>query len=413
MSKISVQLNRMKDIEAEMKNIASKTGQITDSFSTTRYSLDWDVRSRNNIDKDFMIICEAIARCKENIYHSAAFIGTAEKAYQEIELKLARLTGIDIPITKKNYNLLEQKDEDKSFFEDIFDSINKGFTSSIKHIKDFFESIKEMINNDNESLPSNEYIETSEEAIVVDTETEVDPTDEEGGTNQLTSLNEAILLTASFEGSGYVNVTGNSDGQGISMGIFQWNIGSGTLQPLLKQFFENNNDLAQKIFGDDYKSVVNMLDSSKSTQLSWAKSINDGKYLKSEWKKQLIMLCETSEFQAIQREAMSKYINQAYKIVNDYGLKSERGLSLALDIAVQNWDVKSAARKNIKNQISNGLSEQEVLKLLAQAAVDKSKPVYKNDVSSRKFTIVNGTGAVHGKLYDIEEEYGITYDNFE
>ncbi|MDD2402624.1 MAG: M23 family metallopeptidase, partial [Clostridia bacterium] len=241
---------------------------------------------------------------------------------------------------------------------------------------------------------------------------EKDNIEEKIKSNSDCALEKAILLTTSFEGSGYVNVTGNFDGAGISIGIFQWNIGQGTLQPMLKKFFDNNSKLAKQIFGDNYQDIINMLGSSKSNQMEWARSINDGKNLKTEWYNQFVALCETSQFQQIQRDAMNEYTNQAYKIANDYDLKTERGLALALDIAVQNWDVTSTSRTEIKNSMRNGSSEQEVLQLLAQAAVDKVNDTYKADVRTRKFTIVNGTGTVHGKKFDIEKEYGITNARF-
>jgi hypothetical protein len=234
----------------------------------------------------------------------------------------------------------------------------------------------------------------------------------EGTGNGNSALEKAILLTASFEGSGYVNVTGNFDGAGLSIGIFQWNIGQGTLQPMLKQFFDNNPDLAKQIFDSNYQSVVNMLSASKSAQMDWARSINNGKKLQTDWYNQFVALCKTSQFQQIQRGAMKEYTDQAYNIANTYGLKSERGLALALDIAVQNWDVSATSRANIKNSIKNGATEQQVLQLLAQAAVDKANSAYKADVWSRKFTIVNGTGTVHGTNYNLEKDYGITDATF-
>ena len=236
--------------------------------------------------------------------------------------------------------------------------------------------------------------------------------DKKGKGNADSALEKAILLTASFEGSGYVNVTGNFDGAGLSIGIFQWNIGQGTLQPMLKQFFDNNPDLAKRIFGGNYRSVVNMLSASKSAQMDWARSINNGKKLQTEWYNLFISLCKTSQFQKIQREAMKEYTDQANNIANTYGLKSERGLALALDIAVQNWDVSAASRTNIKNRIKNGATKQQVLQLLAQAAVDKADSTHKADVRSRKFTIVNGTGTVHDTKYNLEKDYGITDATF-
>lgn len=49
-------------------------------------------------------------------------------------------------------------------------------------------------------------------------------------------LREALTIAGGYETSGdpWVAVTGNFDGMGISCGVLQWNIGMGTLQPLVK-----------------------------------------------------------------------------------------------------------------------------------------------------------------------------------
>lgn len=54
------------------------------------------------------------------------------------------------------------------------------------------------------------------------------------------AIQKAINITTSFEGKGYETIAGNFDGQGLSLGMFQWNVGKGTLQPMLKQFMEEN-----------------------------------------------------------------------------------------------------------------------------------------------------------------------------
>lgn len=228
------------------------------------------------------------------------------------------------------------------------------------------------------------------------------------------AIQKAINISASFEGNGYTNITGNFDGQGLSLGIIQWNIGQGSLQPLLNSFVNKHNNQAKEIFGDNYATLVKALQGSKQDQMKWAKSINDNRNrIKPDWKAQLIAMCNTKEFQEIQNKAMVKTINKAYSIASDFNLKSERGLALAFDIAVQNGGFTKERTKLIQQKIKKGnLSEQEALKVIAQAAVDKSRDEYQNDVKSRKFTIVNGTGTVHGKHYNLEREFGLTNKHF-
>jgi hypothetical protein len=65
--------------------------------------------------------------------------------------------------------------------------------------------------------------------------------DGEAGADELVGLSDewmevALNITADFETSGnpWAQVTNDFDEQGISCGILQWNIGQGSLQPLVK-----------------------------------------------------------------------------------------------------------------------------------------------------------------------------------
>ncbi len=46
----------------------------------------------------------------------------------------------------------------------------------------------------------------------------------------------ALAITGDFEtiGDPFAGVTGDFDGMGISCGVLQWNIGQGSMQPLVK-----------------------------------------------------------------------------------------------------------------------------------------------------------------------------------
>jgi Putative peptidoglycan binding domain len=73
-------------------------------------------------------------------------------------------------------------------------------------------------------------------------------------------LDRCLALTGTFETSKYppdsfLGLTGDFDGMGISFGVCQWNIGQGTLQPLLHDMFEQHIDVAQSIFHEHLDTV--------------------------------------------------------------------------------------------------------------------------------------------------------------
>src|ERR1700686_522029 len=54
----------------------------------------------------------------------------------------------------------------------------------------------------------------------------------------------------------FAGLSGDFDDQGISFGVLQWNIGQGSLQPLLAQTDQNQPDLLGQVFGLNYSALV-------------------------------------------------------------------------------------------------------------------------------------------------------------
>lgn len=266
----------------------------------------------------------------------------------------------------------------------------------------------------------------------------------------------ALQITSQYEGG---QVTGNFDGMGLSLGYLQWNIGMGTLQPLLKAMAEGSESKADfdKIFSaqikvgtengkDIYRTQAEILREvlakSKAEQLQWAKTINtDKNKIIEPWKSSFEQLVENEHFIAIEEEAAQYYWNTAKKIVEqEYGVKSVRGLALAFDIAVQNGSVKTAAatmamqaingestpltnpndesltpnqRKIVEDMLSRiqSVDDEERHKLYylaAAVAINGGNDKYRWDSWIRKATIVAGEGTVHGTKLDLDRDFGLS-----
>ncbi|MPW27041.1 hypothetical protein GC105_14750 [Alkalibaculum sp. M08DMB] len=250
-------------------------------------------------------------------------------------------------------------------------------------------------------------------------------------------------ISRMYEGG---EVAGNFDGQGISIGYLQWNLGSGTLQPLLKEISshadfnkifsgtvtvkDSKGNLQSVSMADEIRS---MLGKSRTEQLQWAKSINNSNNkLKEPWNGAFNKLVKNENFMKIQDKYAKPYFNKADRIVNDsdIGVGTVRGYALAFDIAVQNGSVKQTAKNLIvealagkNNKLTNpknptltknqrdvvidlhkkleGVTDEDTRKLYytAAAVAISSRNQYAKDVWSRKSTIVSGSGVVHGKSY--------------
>lgn len=236
---------------------------------------------------------------------------------------------------------------------------------------------------------------------------------------------QCLALTGAIETSHpppdcFAGLSGDFDGQGISFGALQWNIGQGTLQPLLAQMNENHQDQLSQLFGPNYDALAAMLEESPDEQLSWARSIQDPirHVLFEPWLGLFKTLGLTQEFQDIETQSAASIFQGATALCNEYDLNSQRAVALMFDIRVQNGGIKSWVKSQILSDFQqldgNGSSDvpPEVarLRIIATRVAASANPKWIADVQNRKLTIANGEGVIHGCPYNLEGQYGITLD---
>jgi uncharacterized protein YgiM (DUF1202 family) len=224
-------------------------------------------------------------------------------------------------------------------------------------------------------------------------------------------------ITGAFEGGdGFSNLAGNFDGQGLSFGFLQWNFGKGSLQPLLKSMFAKNPGKFRGIFKDGTDLLLAVLNSNNlSAQVQFARSLNDSKSrILEPWRSRFKALGKEPEFQDVQIEFAKTLLNKAKSFFKEYNLKTERGLSLMFDIVVQNGSIAEEtkfqileARKKKEASLRRELIEREFLEIIAHKRAEAANPRWVEDVRSRKLTIARGEGEVHGKLYNLQQEFGL------
>lgn len=228
------------------------------------------------------------------------------------------------------------------------------------------------------------------------------------------NLNQRCLaLTGSFETSTgppgcYATLAGDFDGQGLSFGALQWNIGQGTLQPLLTEMISQHEKVAAVIFRQNFDGLRSILASSKEAQLTWARGISQP------WRAMLKALGLTTEFQAIQVKHAASFYAAAVALCVRFGLTTERGTALMFDISVQNGSIHEVVEALIRADFAlipkDAMpmdAELARLRSIANRRAEASAAAYVEDVRARKLTIANGTGTVHGAVYDLERQFGI------
>ncbi len=276
---------------------------------------------------------------------------------------------------------------------------------------------------------------------------------------QVNTFALAMNISGSFEGhTGWTNLTNNFDGQGISLGLFNQNLGQGSLQPLMielrrahlatmKTFFSTNqyklvdsmltkwggvsNSPLSKVqdVNPSYRNDFSDLDdpdaiaeesetddgwsekaSTPKNQVSvdWAvKNVFKGSQFKPEWKSALQKMAGSAEYVTIQVLAAKAIHDKAMSYMKKYGFKEMRAYFFFFDIVVQNGGIsKSIENKYFSWAKSNkSASEKTKLKKLLEYRLTIVIPKYRNDVKSRKLAVIDGVGTVHGDRRDFAQEY--------
>lgn len=214
----------------------------------------------------------------------------------------------------------------------------------------------------------------------------------------------------------FAGVSGDFDGQGMSFGALQWNLGQGTLQPLLQEMDRRHPDILKQIFNEQHAVLKAMLKADREEQLAWARSTQDPRRftLHEPWRGLFKTLGRQEEFQEIQVKAADRLYRSALTLCKTYQVRSERAVALMFDIKVQNGTISDLVRAQIEQDFQ-GLErsgdwkgdEGARLRIIANRRAEAAHPRWIEDVRARKLTIANGVGTVHGSYFNLEEQYGI------
>jgi hypothetical protein len=233
-----------------------------------------------------------------------------------------------------------------------------------------------------------------------------------------------LALTGTFETSVpppgcFGTVAGDFDGQGMSYSALQWNLGQATLQPLLSAMNTSHPDVMGQTFGAVYQQLCEVLTMPRLQQLAWARSIQTPQHaLTDPWRGCFQTLGATAEFQGIAANHAASLFAAALALCKTYGLYSQRAAALLFDIKVQNGNVPSSANTLVQHDFA-GLApgdpdtiETAKMRSIANRVADTANPQWREDVRTRKLTVADGTGIVHGVHYDLAGQYGLTLAPF-
>ena len=230
-----------------------------------------------------------------------------------------------------------------------------------------------------------------------------------------------LALTGTLETSRrvpfcYSAVAGGFDGQGISFGACQWNLGQGTLQSLLRLVERETPETIDNTFGDLAHSVRAMLKWTKPLQLAWAETIQGSSHaLDVVWRTAFGAFGATQECQRAQVVlAKTLYYEKAIALCEMMQVWSERAVALMFDIKAQNGSLDQRSIRAIRAGYDRlpedpGEPEGEAARLLviADVVARQAPPQYQGEVRNRKRTIARGEGMVRQIPFHVEVQFGI------
>ena len=220
-------------------------------------------------------------------------------------------------------------------------------------------------------------------------------------------LDMAFAITSFFETNGRMDaVTGNFDGQILSVGALQWNIRQGTLQPLILKSHEENPLLFQEIFGAAADLV---LQAAQSNHIPTFLAMLENDRLKPTWRR--IWSRWASAFADLQKTVGAQpYFQKAYKIVTTLKLASARSFCWAFDLAVQNGGMGRLMAEALRIVTLVSEDEREALRRLTELRGTLVRKQFLTDYLSRKLAIVYGRGIVRGAPLDLEKKFNLSDD---
>lgn len=227
-------------------------------------------------------------------------------------------------------------------------------------------------------------------------------------------LSVAMNVSGSFEGSdGWSNLTNNFDGQGLSFGLFNQTLGTGSLQPMLEKMRSNANEQMRSVFSSkNFNSISGMITNwqenrSTSRAVNWAvNTLYNGDYFKSDWSQQLRSLAVTPYYRSLQVEAATAYHDRALYYMSLFGTTELRSYLFFFDIVVQNGSVPSAVVNNLTKKFSKSVyTDVQKMNDVLSGLLPYVISTYREDVRSRKASIINQSGVVHGTSRKYNKEY--------
>lgn len=166
----------------------------------------------------------------------------------------------------------------------------------------------------------------------------------------------AVAITPGFEtvGDPYMGVAGDFDGMGISCGALQWNVGKGSLQPMVKAVGRTVVNAAMPNFGKETWQACN---TTVGKGLAIVRGWQVGTSLKSKPKAELRALMGTAEMRAEQQTRINSVAERSFDRATEWATAagksaaSKRLFCWFFDLTTQNGGLEGLTPQRVADFI--------------------------------------------------------------
>lgn len=170
-------------------------------------------------------------------------------------------------------------------------------------------------------------------------------------------VTSAVTITPGFETSGdpYMGVSGDFDGMGISCGALQWNIGQGSLQPLVKNAGQDVVLSSMPVLGQQMWQACNV---SIPKGLAIVRGWQIGDQLTSLAKSELRSLMGTPQMRAQQDVRIDAVAQKAFDLADQWARQrggapaSKRLFCWFFDLITQNGGLEGLTPKAVRDFVT-------------------------------------------------------------
>ena len=253
---------------------------------------------------------------------------------------------------------------------------------------------------------------------------------------------KAVQITSTFETGkpgGFYGLSGNFDGYGISFGLVNWNIGTGSLQPLLRDFASTEPARWNSVFGPDASSFAALMSrkdrDAVKDQLRFAiQKMNTSQIVRGKarwsvnepWVTYFKRLAADPAFQRIQVRHVRDLLDRARYFCDYFVLKSEMSFAFMFDTVASHgqwWLTKKWKDGTAKRQLllrpslsalearygKGQIPERDVLLAIADVLAETSSTRWRDNVLRRKRWFVTGEHPRANELRGLTPRSGAPY----